>query len=445
MRPPVGSPAITFDHVELQQVVQPTTDDMMEAMGINTHPGLARPQKEMMSRLLSEVGRIFHLPNPTLLPMLGEDGKPQTFRLNMKHDQAIRTRPYKTSPALQVELHKKIDELVKWGVLVESPHGGSFLSKYSSAVILVKKPTGDYRYVVDFRRVNAALHTPIIDLPSLDDILDECGARAGKPAAQVLSTFDIKESYHCMTIDERDRHILCCNAGGRFLAYTRAPMGLSPSSAWLIATLTRMFSHTYDGGGIMNGKPALHNFVAIFADDFLIHSANMEEHLLHIRWVFKQFFKYQVTLSLKKAVFAKKEVTFLAHRIHTEPVLSIKPLEERCLAIKDMPAPTDVTGVRRWLGVCSYYRRYIQDYSRIASPVTALLRDDVEFNWTQKCQESMDEFKKKLTSFPVNCVRDHSLPLIIRCDGSRTGIGAVLVQADRITPWMQKVLDKDNG
>ena len=110
-----------------------------------------------------------------------------------------------------------------------------------------------------------------------------------------------------------------------------------------------------------------------------------------------------------------------------------------------MPAPTAVTGVRRWLVVCSYYRRYIQDYSRIASPVTALLRDDVEFDWTQKCQESMDEFKKKLTSFPVNCVRDHSLPLIIRCDGSRTGIGAVLVQADRITPWMQKVLDKDNG
>jgi hypothetical protein len=69
-------------------------------------------------RLLGEFGRIFHLPNPTLLPMLGEDGEPQTFRLNMKHDQAIKTRPYKTSPALQGELYKKIDELVKWGVLI---------------------------------------------------------------------------------------------------------------------------------------------------------------------------------------------------------------------------------------------------------------------------------------------------------------------------------------
>ena len=99
MTPLADSPAITFDHAELQQVVQPTTKVMMEAMEIDTHPNLARAQKEMMSRLLSEVGRIFHLPNPTL-PMLGEDGKPQTFRLNMKHDQAIRTRPYKTSPAL---------------------------------------------------------------------------------------------------------------------------------------------------------------------------------------------------------------------------------------------------------------------------------------------------------------------------------------------------------
>jgi site-specific DNA-cytosine methylase len=195
----------------------------------------------------------------------------------------------------------------------------------------------------------------------------------------------------------------------------------------------------------MNGKPALHNFVAIFADDFLIHSADMEEHLLHIAWVFKQFHKYQVTLSLKKAVFAKKEVTFLAHRIHTEPVLSIQPLHERCEAISEMEAPMNQTEVRRWLGVCSYYRRYIQDYSRIAAPVTALLKDDIEFEWTKECQESMDQFKKKLTSFPVNCVRDHSLPLIIRCDGSRTGVGAVLVQADRITSWMKKVLEKDNG
>jgi putative transposase len=174
-----------------------------------------------------------------------------------------------------------------------------------------------------------------------------------------------------------------------------------------------MFSHTYDGEGTMNGKPALHNFVAIFADDFLIHSANMEEHLHHIRWVFKQFHKYQVALGLKKAVFAKKEVTFLAHRIHIAPILSTKPLQERCLAIKDMAAPEDQTGVRRWLGVCSYYRRYIQDCSRIATPVTALLRDDVAFEWTKKCQEAMDLFKENLTGFPVNCVRDHSLPLII--------------------------------
>jgi hypothetical protein len=119
---------------------------------------------------------------------------------------------------LQVELHKKVNELVKWGVIKEGPGGSSYLSKYSSAVILVKKPTGEYRYVVDFRRINAALHIPILDLPSLDDILDECGAREGRPPAGVLSTFDIKESYHCMTIDERDQHILCCNAGGRFLA-----------------------------------------------------------------------------------------------------------------------------------------------------------------------------------------------------------------------------------
>jgi hypothetical protein len=176
--------------------------------------------------------------------------------------------------------------------------------------------------VVDFRRINEALYIPKLDLPSLDDILDECGAQNGKQPAKVLSTFDMKEAYFSMMIDERDQHILCCNAGGRFLVFQRAPMGLGPSSAWLISVLSRIFSQTYWGGGSANGKSALHTFVANFADDFLIHSETAEDHVLQTKWVFEQFHKYQCSLGLKKAVFCKKELTFLAHRICTEPIMS---------------------------------------------------------------------------------------------------------------------------
>ena len=161
-KPEGRSPAhkMEFDHAELKEIIQPTAEEMMEAMGIWKNGYLNAGHKQVMLKVLKEKGRIFHLPDPTPLPILGEDKKPRTFRLNMKHDQAIRTRPYRTSPALQGELHKKIDELLKWGVLVEGPKGGSFLSKYSSAVILVKKPNGKYRYVVGFLRnsTNTSVH-----------------------------------------------------------------------------------------------------------------------------------------------------------------------------------------------------------------------------------------------------------------------------------------------
>ena len=146
----------------------------------------------------------------------------------------------------------------------------------------------------------------------------------------------------------------------------------------------------------MKGKPALHNFVAIFADDFFIHSVTVDEHILHVKWVFEKLHEYQCTLSLKKATFAQKKVNFLAHEICAEPELSIRPLRDRCLAISEMAAPKDVPGARRLLGILGYYRRYVQNFSRIATPITALLKDDAEWIWSDECQEAMEKFKTAL-------------------------------------------------
>ena len=352
---------------------------------------------------------------------------------------------------MNLHLEKKLRSLLDMGVLVQ---GDAAVSAYNSPSILVKKPGGDqetiagWRWCVDFRRINNALHVPVQDLPSIDEILDMLGKRPGEPKmppAGILSKFDMSEAYHALTVDPRDRHILCCSAGGRQYAYTRAPMGCAPSSAWLISTISKITSKIYWGPGLCRGRPALNNFVVVFADDFLVFSANAEEHRHHLTFIFALFHLHNFTLSLKKSSIGKEKQSFLAHEIYTKPYLSIRPDREKCIAISKMESPTDVTGVRRLLGCASYYRRYIDQYSEKADPLTELLKDDKEWEWTRECEKAAQALKDSLTSFPVLACRDYSLPIIIRCDGSREGIGAVLCQANRMTAWMKAAVDPNTG
>ena len=142
----------------------------------------------------------------------------------------------------------------------------------------------------------------------------------------------------------------------------------------------------------------LDRFVVVFIDDILVYSKSREEHADHLRIVLQTLADHQLYAKLKKCDFWMEKVHFLGHVISAEGV-SVDPAE--IAAVVDWPKPTNITEVRSFLGLAWYYRRFVKDFSKIAVPLTQLLRKNHNFEWTEECEASFQELKQKLVTSPV--------------------------------------------
>ena len=129
--------------------------------------------------------------------------------------------------------------------------------------------------------------------------------------------------------------------------------------------------------------------------------------------------------SFSKCEFWLKEVGFLGHVISGEGI-AVDPAKVD--TVTNWEAPTTVGEIRSFLGLAGYYRRFIENFSKIAKPMTELLKKDTKFSWTEECETSFQELKKRLVSSPVLILPDQHKDYEVYCDASRRGLGAVLMQ-----------------
>jgi hypothetical protein len=169
----------------------------------------------------------------------------------------------------------------------------------------------------------------------------------------------------------------------------------------------------------------LDKFVVVFIDDILIYSQNEQEHEEHLRKVLQRLRDCQLYAKLNKCEFWISEVLFLGHIINREGLV-VDP--KKVTSILHGKAPKDVRGIKSFIGMVGYYRRFIEGFSKIARPTIALLATKVEFKWTPACQKSFETLKEKLTTAPVLILPDVHKPFSVYCDASYTGLGCVLMQ-----------------
>jgi hypothetical protein len=169
----------------------------------------------------------------------------------------------------------------------------------------------------------------------------------------------------------------------------------------------------------------LDKFVVVYLDDILVYSKSKEEHEEHLRLVLTKLREHRLYPKFSKCEFWLPQVTYLGHVI-SEKGIAVNP--EIVKAIVEWLPPINVKQVRSFLGLASYFRRFIANFSKIAKPLTDLLKKDKKFLWSPQCQESFDLLKQKLTSTPVLIPPDTSKPFQIFCDASLQGLGAVLMQ-----------------
>jgi hypothetical protein len=165
----------------------------------------------------------------------------------------------------------------------------------------------------------------------------------------------------------------------------------------------------------------------VYLDDIIIYSKNIEEHKRHVKLILEKIREANLKLKPTKCQWFKDELTFLGHVINKN---GVKPWDGNIKKIKEAPIPTNVTEVRRFLGLSQYYRNFIKDFSTIARPLYDLTKKENAFNWTTECQKALRTLKEKLTTEVMLAHPDFNKEFKVYTDASDTGLGAILAQDD---------------
>ncbi|KAL4011334.1 hypothetical protein IC575_028391 [Cucumis melo] len=184
-------------------------------------------------------------------------------------------------------------------------------------------------------------------------------------------------------------------------------------------------------------KDFLDSFVIVFIDDILIYSKTEAEHEEHLHQVLETLQANKLYAKFSKCEFWLRKVTFLGHVVSSEGV-SVDPAKIE--AVTNWPRPSTVSEIRSFLGLAGYYRRFVEDFSRIASPLTQLTRKGTTFVWSPACERSFQELKQKLVTAPVLTVPDGSGNFVIYSDASKKGLGCVLMQQGKVVAYASRQL-----
>jgi hypothetical protein len=181
----------------------------------------------------------------------------------------------------------------------------------------------------------------------------------------------------------------------------------------------------------------LDNWVIVFIYDILVYSKDHVEHAKHLRIVLQILREHQLYAKFSKCEFWLDKVEFLGH-VTTKEGIAVNP--SKFQVILDWKAPKNVKEIRGFLRMAGYYQRFVEGFSKIAGPMTKLLRKDVPFEWTKKCEQSFQELKTKLTTTPVLAVPENGKDYTVYYDASKNGLGCGLMQDRKVISYGSRQL-----
>jgi hypothetical protein len=264
-----------------------------------------------------------------------------------------RQRAYRVAPKLRAEMHKQIDQLLKQDLIEPST------SEYAAPALLVKKKTpGEWRLVVDYRRINQISLTDSHPLPRIDDSIDVLRGNV------YFSTLDLAGAFWQVEMDSQSKHKTAFSTGDGLYQWKVMPMGLKNSSR----TFQRLMELIFSG---------MHwTKVCVYIDDVVVFGRSFEDKMRNLKEVLERLRRSGLKAKPSKCRFFQQKITFLGHQVSKE---GISPDISNIDKVAKFPRPHNVTSLKSFLGLTNFYRKFVKDHAKIARPLNDLCRKDVKF------------------------------------------------------------------
>ena len=308
--------------------------------------------------------------------------------------------PYRVSAAERRIITEKIAEMLKQGIIRPS------FSPWAAPVVLVKKKSGDFRFCVDYRRLNAVTKRDVYPLPRMDDVFDRIAG------AKFFSSLDLMSGYWQVPVAEADTCKTAFVTPDGLYEFVRLPFGLNNAPSTFQRLMDRVLAR-------LKWQMCL-----VYLDDVLVFGKSFEEHQERLECVLKALEEAGLTLNVSKCIFATNVIFHLGHIIDEN---GIRPDPAKISSLVNFKV-NNIKTLRAFLGLASFYRRFIPEFATLAHPLHSLLKKNSAWNWSEAQESAKKELVNRLVSGPVLAHFDEKIDVIVQTDASLVGLGAVLMQ-----------------
>ena len=372
-------------------------------------------QIRLLCGLLKQYENIFMTPDGKL----GRTGLVK-HQIHIGDARPIKQAPTRLALAQKQIVEKEIEKMLANDVIEPSE------SSWASPVVLATKKDGSPRFCIDYRKLNQVTKKDAYPLPNINDCIDALSGSGW------FSTLDLASGYWQVEMSEESKPLTAFVTHKGLYQFKVLPFGLTNAPA----EFERIMEQVLRG---LQWEKCL-----VYLDDIIIHGHDFQTALDNLKAVFDRIGAANLKLKPKKCNFFQKRVAFLGHVVTPDGVACDPAKTE---AVSNWLTPQTVTEVRSFLGLASYYRRFINGFATTASPLTALTEKGRFFDWSKDCSNAFSILKKKLVEAPILAYpsSDPADPCILDTDASNSGIGAVLSQVqggtERVIAYASKTLN----
>lgn len=312
-------------------------------------------------------------------------------------------RYYPVTPAMQERMSAELDRMIRLDVVEPSR------SPWRSPVVLVKKSNGKDRLCIDSRKVNSVTKFDSYPLPYISSILDRLGR------TNFLSSIDLKDAFWQIPLSESSKEKTAFVIPGRGLWQMKVmPFGMRNSAQAMQRLIDLLFS-SQDG-------------IFTYLDDIIVVTETFDEHMSLLQLVHERLSEASLTINVEKSHFLRSSLRYLGFVIDGK---GLRTDPEKVKAIMEYPRPTTSTEIKRFVGLASWYRRFIRNFAIIAAPIHDIhagIKKGKPIKWNDAAEAAFNELKCQLPKSPILATPDFTKMFSIHCDASNVGIGAVICQ-----------------